>query len=226
VRLTKALTATAVSAAIAMALISAAPAMAASTALCKVPENPCKTKATLEKEKFKTPTENQIQTLHMTASAGSPWIWGPPLFSVICKNVLLEGKVEGLGNPLTISVKSLTYNECSLDGEGNNCEVKEEDAGITYTLNKTGENVGDLAVKGILQVHCVVNGSEVFDCTDELDGTTMTFKGRAGGKEHGMLIEDGKKLKTFGGTPCVDMTEGEEIFEGLLEPLEDVYVTT
>src|SRR6188768_1175046 len=213
---------TVLAAVVATALVGTAPAMAEGTALCKVNEEPCKTKATLEKEKFATPTENQVRTLNLKLTPKEVWIYETAKLSppVKCLEVSFEGQVEALGTSQAIKPKVLTFKKCGTNIEHTNCVVTAQTL-PTIQVTKYAKNFGLVEVEGgILEVKCTIDGQFLI-CANEMT-MSVIFEGKGIGNGNGMVKEEEALLKPWG-APCDD-EEGEAI-SGLLEPTEPVYIT-
>ncbi len=192
---------TLIAAVTAMALIGASSALAESTALCKVNENPCS-----EENEYPAGTKVSARLLHQTASSTenlknvSPsLLLGPNLVEEVkCFESSASGvTTSGLANPLTGELKSLSFGHC-FHKTGVGCTVTVNKLG-TLTLLKTGANVGEAKVSGVLVT--VVCG--LFERAYKTEALPMSAKGTGPSGEVAELVADHAKLTKEGlGVGC------------------------
>jgi hypothetical protein len=163
----------------AMALIGASSAVALeSTALCKVSTSPCP-----EKSIYPSGTVVKAQLLHQTASleenlskVSPSLLLGPGLAEEVkCWESTASGKTTtGLvkEGPVGGTLESLSFGHC-FHKTGVSCTVTVNQLG-TLTLQKTGVNVGEAKVNGVLVT--VVCGT-VFKCVYTTQELPMAAKG-------------------------------------------------
>jgi hypothetical protein len=185
-----------VAAVTAMALVGAPSALAAeSTALCKVSTSPCP-----EKSIYPSGTIVKAQLLHQTASleenlknVSPSLLLGPNLVEEVrCWEASASGKTtSGLATegPVTGTLEALAFSHC-FHKTGVACTVTVNKLG-TLTLQKTGVNLGEARVNGVLvTVVCGV----VFECVYKTEGLPMAAKGTGPSGEVAELVADHAKL--------------------------------
>lgn len=197
-----------------MALVGASPAMAENTALCKALESPCH-------------EESLVTAIHMELTEGTVWRLGTlePELIVLCLKVLLQATVGELGSPQKLAVSELVFKECGTNKTHDNCTVEATQSMFEADLLKTALNLGEFEFLEIdLWVRCTILKVPVIDCKYNLKGVPFHFAGFGGTNKHGMLREAPTVLEPLPGQKNCPIFS--EIFEGLLEPLTDVYVAT
>src|SRR4051794_21522252 len=146
---------TALTALLAMAFVGASSAMAESTALCSVDENPCL-------------LANQLGSVHETSVGKVKFLTS--IATVEC-NVLFSGTIATkLANPLVIS-GSFTYTNCSLGGSS--CTFTEENSPAEIKVLKEGHETAKVTFEFLVHVSC----AGFIDCTYNGVGLIATAKG-------------------------------------------------
>jgi hypothetical protein len=202
----------AIAAVAAMAFIGASSASAnGPTALCKVATEPC-------------PAGSLIANVHLINTAGTVGILlgnGPEL-TILCLTILGQGTVGALGNPQIITTTALTFTNCGTNAAHNNCTITTTEL-PQLNLLRTGAGVGTVtSVNGLTRVKCTI----IFeiDCTYTGAGLKFGVKSSGGTNGKGMLNAEGTPLEnTAGSFLC---PETSEITTGLLEPLENTFIST
>jgi hypothetical protein len=173
-----------ITAAAAMAFVGASSAMAESTALCEVNELECP-----EGSVYPAGTVVEAKLLTGTTSV----LLGPNLkVEVECTGSTSAGKTTtGLANPLKGELTSLAFSGCTYGPlHSPACTVTVNQLG-TLTLLKTGTNLGQAAVSGVLVT--IVCGS-VFKCVYKTESLPMHAKGTGPSGEKAELTATEAKL--------------------------------
>jgi hypothetical protein len=185
-----------VAAVAAMAFVGTASALAAeSTALCKVSTSPCPEKSiypsgTEIKGQLKKQTTNLEENLKNVKPSV---LLGPnSAEEVRCWESSASGKTTtGLvnGGPVSGNLETLSFGHC-FHKTGVACTVTVNKLG-TLTLQKTGVNVGEVKVNGVLVT--VVCGT-VFECIYKTEELPMSAKGTGSLGEPAELVASSAKL--------------------------------
>jgi len=186
--------------AVAMALVGVSPAMAETTALCKVDEDPCK-------------EANQVTEVHFIAHNNvnilSP-IQGK--YDYGCDG-LLSATVSKLGETQTLEAQSLIYTSC-----GQGCTRTTETLG-TFSVLKTGNELAEITA----------NGFETKVSCSGFSNCTYAFEEQVGTLEGALLTENGHityykaPLEKVGGS---FLCPTEALFDALFEASEPIYVSS
>lgn len=216
-----------VAAVAAMALVGASSALAESTALCKVNENPCALA-----NQYPAGTIIEAQLLHQTESSAenlknvSPsLLLGPNLVEEVrCWESSASGETTtGLATPLEGKLTGLSFGHC-FHKTGVGCTVTVNQLG-TLTLLKTGANLGEAKVNGVLvTVVCGVS-PVVLECVYKTEALPMAAKGTGPLGEVAELTADHAKLTKEGiGISC----PSEGFFDAKYEIVEPAagYITS
>lgn len=170
----------ALAALMAMAFVGATSAMAESTALCSVDENPCA-------------TSNQIGSVHEESVGKAQF--ASSAGTIRC-NTLFSGIIgTKLASPLIIS-GSFSYTSCELGGSS--CVMSEENGPIELKVLREGHETAKVTYENLIHIKC--NG--FIDCSyaGTLVGTAhgpllstqtngeITFSGQALNKEPGGFL--------------------------------------
>jgi hypothetical protein len=147
----------ALAALMAMALVGASSAMAESTGLCSVDQEPCEEK-------------NEITHVHETTLAGEKATLLSSAGNVTCTVLFLGDTIPTTATPLIIEGK-FTYTEC--ERSGSSCEVKEENGPVEIEVLKEGHETAKVTGKGEVNVHC----GFFINCTYNGEGLKGTAKG-------------------------------------------------
>lgn len=162
----------------ATALIGASSA-SASTALCKVDENPC-AKA------------NQVTEVHFVAE---PVLIHTSVMDYEC-NALLSATVGELGETQTLTAQALTYTSCN-----QGCTRTVNKLG-KLTLERTGTETAKLTGSGFeIHVVCKGQGGQI-DCSYAFNGLNGTALGALLTGDNGHLRFEGATLEKIGGLLC------------------------
>jgi len=159
-----------------MAFAGASSAMAQSTALCKVDENPC-AKA------------NQVTEVHFVAE---PILIHTSAMDYEC-NALLSATVGELGEPQVLTAQSLQYTSCN---QGCTRTVKKLGK---LSLERTEAETAKISGSGFeIYVQC----SGQIDCTYAFNGLNGTALGALLTGDNGHLRFEGATLEKIGGFLC------------------------
>jgi len=166
----------AVIAALAVTASIGASSASASTALCKVDENPC-AKA------------NQVTEIHLVAE---PVLIHTSVMDYEC-NALLSATVGELAEAQTLTAQSLTYTSCN---QGCTRTVKKLG---TLSLERTEAETAKISGSGFeIYVQC----SGKIDCTYAFNGLTGTALGALLTGDKGHFRFEGSTLEKIGGLLC------------------------
>lgn len=178
---------------IATALIGASSA-SASTALCKVDENPC----------AKT---NQLTEIHLVAE---PVLIHTSVMDYEC-NALLSATVGELGEAQTLTAQSLTYTSCN-----QGCTRTVNKLG-KLTLERTEAETAKLTGSGF-EIHVQCSGQ--IDCSYAFNGLNGTALGALLTGDNGHLRFEEATLEKIGGFLCPTVAT----LSGLFVALQAFYV--
>lgn len=166
----------AVVAALAATVLIGTSSASASTALCKVDENPC-AKA------------NQVTEVHFVAE---PVLIHTSVMDYEC-NALLSATVGELAESQTLTAQSLTYTSCN-----QGCTRTVNKLG-KLTLERTEAETAKLTGSGF-EIHVQCSGK--IDCTYAFNGLNGTALGALLTGDNGHLRFEGATLEKIGGLLC------------------------
>jgi hypothetical protein len=190
---------TLVAAVSAMALVGASSALAAeSTALCKVnkaacPEASIYPSGTVVKGQLKKQTaslEENLKNVKPSVLLGPGLVEEVKCWESTASGTTTTGKVKE--GPVTGTLESLTFSHC-FHKSGAECTVTINKLG-TLSLQKTGANVGEAKVNGVLATVVCGISPIVFECIYKTEELPMTAKGTGPSGEVAELIANHAKL--------------------------------
>ena len=186
------------------------------TALCKVNELPCA-------------EGDQVKELHMTLNGILISHGLSPLFNVLCLGGLVLGEALGLAaagsGGQQIHLSKLDFTACGTNATHTNCEIKPLVLPLLVGILKREPGLGIWTyLNGETLVKCSIPLIGTIDCIYKSEGLGFDVKSAGGTNGHGMLNAEATPIeKTSGSGFCSEETT---ITTGLLEPLEDVYISS
>jgi hypothetical protein len=175
-RLVRIITLSATMAIAGMALLGTSSATAGNTALCIIHESPCA-------------VPNRVSSVHFVSSTTTLLT---SLVNILCLSSLFSGTTEngGLGNPLGITVNSLTFSNCGTTAAHNNCTKTVLKPGLIDIL-RTALQLGTATWLGLeVLVECLISGGITLHCVyggAAVTGFVVEGALHAGGGGHGKI---------------------------------------
>ena len=188
----------------ASAIAGASSAMATTTELCKVHQEPCQ-------------AANHWTEIHVVSVGKASIITS--IANVEC-NALFKAMLLALASPQIAHETANVWTECAIK-EGSACKVTQTALGL-YRLLKTVLNLGTVATAGRrAKVECgAFMNCEYGEEETETPIGTIEGAGHQAGSGHGMFNIGPMPLKKIGGFLCPATAE----FRALYEPLADFFV--
>jgi len=177
-------------------LVGPSTAMAETTALCSVEQDPCE-------------EGNQITEISYEAN---DLVVLTTLMDYTCDSSFSAG-VSELGEPQTLEVTAMTYTSCN-----QGCSRTVEELG-TFKVTRTGEEVGEVFGSGFV-VH-VVCGSTI-NCTYTFDELTGTIQGASLTEDNGHITFQEAEFVKHSGFLCPTVAKLDALFVAS----EPVYVSS
>ena len=173
----------------ATALLGASSAMAETTALCEVDEDPC------EEANQVTEVNYEAEDLYVLTS----------VMEYEC-DASLSATVSKLGETQTLEAQELVYTNCREGGQS--CSRTATELG-TFSVLRTKPELAEIAGSGFkISVKC----GALINCTYAFNGLTGTVKGPLLTGDNGHILYQEANLEKVGGIACPNEAKLDAVF--------------